>query len=87
MRALVWEAITIGASKSVIKAMLDAILSRHRDAGLPSPLAGNMTYSQLFNCVGRLLGKQQKKNSPSPGRWSAMPSGYALQPLVSSGTR
>ncbi len=64
MRALLWEFITIGASKSVLKAMLDAILSRHRDAGLPSPLAGNMTYSQLFNCVGRLLGKQQKHKFP-----------------------
>jgi hypothetical protein len=64
MRALLWESITIGASKSVLKAMLDAILSRHRDAGLPSPLAGNMTYSQLFNCVGRLLGKQQKHKFP-----------------------
>jgi hypothetical protein len=64
MRALVCEAITMGASKSVIKAMLDAILSRHWDAGLPSPLAGNMTYSQLFNCVGRLLEKQQKHKFP-----------------------
>ncbi len=37
MRALVWEAVTIGASKSVIKAILDAAFSRHRDAGLPPP--------------------------------------------------
>ncbi len=42
MRALLWESITIGASKSVLKAMLDAILSRHRDAGLPSPLRGSL---------------------------------------------
>jgi hypothetical protein len=44
--------------------MLDAILGRHWDAGLPSPLAGNMTYSQLFNCVGCLIGKQQKHKFP-----------------------
>jgi hypothetical protein len=64
MRALLWEAVTMGASKSVLKALLDAILSRHRDAGLPSPLAAGMTYTQLFRCVGRLLGKQHKHKFP-----------------------
>ena len=64
LRAFLWEAVTSGASKPVLKGLLDAILSRHRDASLPSPLASGMTYTQLFRCVGRLIGKQHKHKFP-----------------------
>jgi hypothetical protein len=53
-----------GGSKSVVKSILDAVIAKHREAGLPNPLSGNMSYSQLNRCLGRLLGKQQKHKLP-----------------------
>jgi hypothetical protein len=55
---MLWDFTAMGASKSTLKAIVDAVLSRHRAAGATSPLSGPMAYSRLARCLGRLLGKQ-----------------------------
>ena len=42
LQALVWEYAAVGGTRDVIRSLLDGIISRHRDAGLRSPLAGSM---------------------------------------------
>jgi hypothetical protein len=49
----------MGGSRSTIKSIVDAVIAKHRESGLPSPVTGHMSYSRLSRCLGRLLGKQQ----------------------------
>ena len=56
--AMLWEFIAMGSSRSTLKAVVDAVIARHRSAQLPSPVSGDMTYSRLTRCLGRLLGTQ-----------------------------
>ena len=56
--ALIWDCTAMGASRSVLKAVVDAIIARHRDARLDSPVTGHMGYNRLTRCLGRLLGSQ-----------------------------
>ena len=58
LQALVWECTAVGGTRDVIRSLLDGIISRHRDAGLRSPLAGPMEYSRFTKCISRLLGTQ-----------------------------
>jgi hypothetical protein len=64
LRALLWEVTSAGGSKSVVKSILDAVIAKHREAGLESPLSSGMTYSRLNRCLGRLLCKQQLHKLP-----------------------
>ena len=56
--AMLWDFTAMGASKSTLKAIVDAVIARHRAGHLPSPVAGNMAYSRLTRSLGRLLGTQ-----------------------------
>jgi hypothetical protein len=52
----------MGASRSVLKSVVDSVIARHRDARLPSPVSGHMSYFRLTRCLGRLLGSQHPHN-------------------------
>ena len=60
LQAMLWDLTAMGASKSTLKSVVDSVIARHRDAHLPSPVTGHMTYSRLVRCLGRLLGTQQR---------------------------
>ena len=64
LQAMVWEFTAMGGSHSTIKAILDAVISRHRDVGLPSPLPGHMEYTRFVRCIARLLGTQLPHKFP-----------------------
>jgi hypothetical protein len=56
--AMLWDFTAMGASKSTLKAVVDAVVARHRAGRLPSPVAGPMAFSRLVRSLGRLLGRQ-----------------------------
>ena len=58
LQAMLWDFTAMGASRSVLKSVVDSVISRHRDAQLPSPVTGHMSYFRLTRCLGRLLGTQ-----------------------------
>ena len=58
LHAMLWDFSAMGSSRSTLKAIVDAVITRHRDARVDSPVSGHMTYSRLARCLGRLLGKQ-----------------------------
>ena len=58
LHAMLWDFTSMGATKSTLKSIVDAVISRHRDAHLPSPVSGHMSYFRLTRCLGRLLGTQ-----------------------------
>ena len=57
LQALLWEFTSLGATNSTLKSIVDAILTRHREAQLPSPLQGHTSYSRLTRCLARVLGR------------------------------
>jgi hypothetical protein len=57
LQALLWEFTSLGASNSTLKSVVNAIVARHRDARLPSPLQGHLSYSRLTRCLARVLGR------------------------------
>lgn len=64
LQAMVWEFTAMGGSRSTIKSVLDAVISRHRDVGLPSPLQGHLSYTRFVRCIARLLGTQLPHKFP-----------------------
>lgn len=64
LRALVWEALAVGCSSSVVGAIIDSILSRHRFFGLHSPLEANGDYSRFMKTLGRFQGRQAELRYP-----------------------
>ena len=64
LQALIWECTAVGGTRAVIRSLLDAIIARHRDTGLPSPLAGPMEYTRFTRCISRLLGTQLPHKYP-----------------------
>jgi hypothetical protein len=57
LQALLWELTSLGASNSTLKSVVDAVVARHRDARLQSPLQGHLSYSRLTRCLARVLGR------------------------------
>jgi hypothetical protein len=64
LHAALWDFISMGASKSTLKSIVDAVISRHREHKLPSPVTGHMSYFRLTRCLGRLLGTQHPHKFP-----------------------
>ena len=64
LQAMLWDFTTMGASKATLKAVVDSVLARHREARLPSPITGPLGYSRLARCLGRLLGSQHPHKMP-----------------------
>ena len=58
LQAMLWDFTAMGASRSTLKSIVDSVIARHRDARLPSPVSGHMSYFRLTRCLGRLLGTQ-----------------------------
>jgi hypothetical protein len=56
--AMLWDFTAMGASKATLKAVVDAVVARHRAGRLLSPVSGPMAYSRLVRSLGRLLGRQ-----------------------------
>ncbi len=54
----------MGGSRSTIKSVVDAVISRHRAAWLPSPLDSHMEYTRFTRCISRLLGTQLQHKFP-----------------------
>ena len=59
LRAMLWDFVTMGATNATLKSIVDAVIARHRDAQLPSPVSGNMAYQRLTGCLARVLGTQR----------------------------
>jgi hypothetical protein len=59
LQAMLWDFATMGASNSTLKAVLDAVLARHREARLPPPISGHLAYHRLARALGRVLGTQR----------------------------
>jgi hypothetical protein len=57
LHAVLWDFTAMGGL--TIKAIVDVVIAKHREARLASPVVGRMSYSRLSSCLGRLLGKQQ----------------------------
>ena len=58
LQAMLWDFTAMGASRATLKAVVDAVVARHRAGRLPSPVSGPMAYSRLTRSLGRLLGRQ-----------------------------
>ena len=58
LQAMLWDFTAMGASRSTLKAVVDAVIARHRDTRLESPVSGHLSYFRLTRCLGRLLGTQ-----------------------------
>ena len=58
LRCLVWDALGANCSYSVIKALVDAIQTRHRRLGLPRPVQDRGSYSSLMRSLQRFQGQQ-----------------------------
>jgi hypothetical protein len=56
-QALLWELTALGATHSTLKGVIDAVAGRHREARLPSPLSGNLSYQRLNKSLARVIGK------------------------------
>ena len=57
---MLWDFTSMGATKSTLKSIVDAVISRHREAQLPTPLTWPRSYLRLTSCLGRLLGTQHQ---------------------------
>ena len=64
LQALVWEFTVVGGTRSVIKSIVNSIITRHRERRLPSPLEGHMEYTRFTRCISRLLGTQLPHKYP-----------------------
>jgi hypothetical protein len=58
LQAMLWDFTAMGASKSTLKAVVDAVVARHRAGRLQSPVSGPLAYSCLVRSLDRLLGQQ-----------------------------
>ena len=64
LQAMFWEFTAMGGSSSTLRSVLNAVIARHREVGLPSPVSGHMEYTRLVRCLGRLLGTQLPHKFP-----------------------
>lgn len=64
LQAMFWEFTAMGGSQSTLRSILNAVITRHRDAGFLSPLDGYMEYTRFVRCISRLLGKQLPHKFP-----------------------
>jgi len=64
LRALVWESLTVGCSSSVVGAIIDSVLSRHRYFELHPPLDAQGDYSRFTKTLGRFQGRQAELRYP-----------------------
>jgi hypothetical protein len=57
LQAMLWEFTPLSSSNSTLKSIVDSIVASHRDARLPSPIQGHMSYTRLTKCLARVLGQ------------------------------
>ena len=58
LRGMLWGFITMGNTHATLKSIVDAVIARHHEAHLPSPVSGNLAYQRLTGCLARDLGTQ-----------------------------
>ena len=58
LQAMLWDFTAMEASRSTLKAVVDAVIARHRDTRMDSPVSCRLSYFRLTRCLGRLLGTQ-----------------------------
>ena len=59
LQAMLWDFASMGATNSTLKSIVDAVISRHRDAHLTPPVSGPGAYLRLTRCLGRVMGTQR----------------------------
>ena len=64
LRALVWEALAVGCSSSVVGAIIDSVLARHRFFELQPPLEAQGDYTRFTSTLGRFQGRQAELRYP-----------------------
>ena len=64
LRAMVWESLAVGCSSSVVGAIIDAILARHRFFELRPPLEAQGDYTRFTSTLGRFQGRQAELRYP-----------------------
>jgi hypothetical protein len=71
VQALLWDFTSLWASNSTLKSVLDAIVARHRDARVASPVQCHLAYPRLTRCLAalaRVLGRMGTSKE-SPATW------------------
>jgi hypothetical protein len=58
---MLWDFTSLGASNSTLKSIVDSVISKHRDAQLPSPVPGHRGYHRLTQCLARILGRPHNR--------------------------
>jgi hypothetical protein len=57
LKALTWELLSLGTSRSVITGIWSAIQNRHRVAGMNTPITGAGEFSAWIRCLSSLVGR------------------------------
>jgi hypothetical protein len=70
LQAMLWDFTLMGSSNSVLKSIVDAVVARHREARLPSPVLGLLSYSRLTRCLASVPAGHTVTSTVSPGTWS-----------------
>ena len=64
LQALLWDAISMGCSFSVLKGLLNAVQARHNHFHLPRPVSGDGEYTRLTKALARFQGVQHRHVFP-----------------------
>lgn len=64
LEALLWDALSLGASLPVLKGLINSIKARHRCYLLEPPLAGNGAYRRMTKTLSRFQGTQHRHVFP-----------------------
>ena len=64
LEALLWDALSLGASLPVLKGLINSIKARHRRHQLVPPLAGNGDYRRVTKILSRFQGTQHRHVFP-----------------------
>ena len=57
LKALTWELLSLGTSRSVITGIWSSVQNRHRVAGLATPISGAGEFSAWVRCLSSLVGR------------------------------
>lgn len=60
LESFLWDLLSLDCSFPVVKGYLDSIQIRHRRLGLPSPVAGALSYVRLSKGLQRFQGRQRR---------------------------
>jgi hypothetical protein len=64
LKAMIWDMMSMLATHSVLKNIIDSVQSRHRRFHLEPPLSGPHSYTRFLKTLVTVQGKQQKLSYP-----------------------